>query len=92
MGHNSWRSDYLISSIIDPLTFIGQSALNNASANPKFTAIPQPNFVSIVFGACCSFFMLTRLMKYQYEISTFDHEHIEKHADLVNQIIFDSFE
>jgi len=92
MGQNSWRSDYLISSIIGPLTLIGQSALNRASANPKFTAIPQPNFVSIVFGACCSFFMLTRLIEHQYKISTFDHKHIEKHADLVNQIIFDSFE
>tara|TARA_X000001036_G_scaffold136258_1_gene129047 strand:- start:4192 stop:4836 length:645 start_codon:yes stop_codon:yes gene_type:complete len=92
MGQNSWRSDYLINSIIGPLTTIGQSALNKASANPKFTAIPQPNFVSIIFGACSSFFMLTRLIEHQYDISTFEHVHIEKHADLVNQIIFDSFE
>ena len=92
MGQNSWRSDYLINSIIGPLTTIGQSALNKASANPKFTAIPQPNFVSIIFGACSSFFMLTRLIEHQYDVKTFDHEHIEKHADLVNQIIFDSFD
>ncbi|MFQ3351360.1 MAG: hypothetical protein ACI914_000605 [Candidatus Marivariicella framensis] len=92
MGKNSWRSDYLISSIVEPLTLIGQSALNKASTSPNFIAIPQPNFVSIIFGACCSFFMLTRLIEHQYDISTFDHEHIEKHADLVNQIIFDSFE
>lgn len=92
MGQNSWRSDYLISSIVEPLTKIGQSALNKASADPKFIAIPQPNFVSIIFGACCSFFMLTRLIEHQYDISTFEHEHIEKHADLVNKVIFDSFE
>ncbi|MDA9685387.1 TetR family transcriptional regulator [Flavobacteriaceae bacterium] len=92
MGKNSWRSDYLINSIVEPLTIIGQSALNKASTNPNFTSIPKPNFVSIIFGACCSFFMLTRLIEHQYDISTFDHEHIEKHADLVNKIIFDSFE
>lgn len=91
MGQNSWRSDYLIKSIVEPLTQIGQSALNTASTNPKFIAIPKPNFVSIIFGACCSFFMLSRLIEHQYDISTFEHEHIEKHADLVNQIIFDSF-
>ena len=58
----------------------------------EFKSIPVANFVSIMFGATSSFFVLAQTLEAEYGISPFTKENIEIHANIMNDLIFKQFE
>ncbi len=93
MGQKSWRSQYLIDKLFNPLIWFGEKSIESPMDSLKeFKTIPRPNFISIILGASSSFFALEQLLKSQYGSDVFDQEQIKHHAEVVNRIIFDQFE
>jgi len=50
--------------------------------------LPLANFFSIAIGAANVFFIQSYQMKKLFNTEVFDNSEIEKHADVVNEIIF----
>jgi len=93
MGHDSWRSTYLIEQLFTPVIWFGEKSIEAPLDSLKeFKTIPRANFISIIIGASSSFFMLAQLMENQYGTAVFSEEQIEQHAEVVNNIIFSQFE
>ena len=93
MGHDSWRSIYLIEQLFTPVIWFGEKSIEAPLDSLKeFKTIPRANFISIIIGASSSFFMLAQLMENQYGTAVFSEEQIEQHAEVVNNIIFSQFE
>ncbi|MCH1518711.1 MAG: TetR/AcrR family transcriptional regulator [Flavobacteriaceae bacterium] len=93
MGHDTWRSTYLIEQLFTPVIWFGEKSIEEPLDSLKeFKTIPRANFISVIIGASSSFFMLAQLMKSQYGTEVFSKEQIEQHAEVVNNIIFSQFE
>lgn len=85
---HSERTEWLIENILKPLHFIVQQAASDKKNKKIIKDIPLPNFMGIVIGSGNIYFAQSIPTQVQYGINVFDKKEIEKHADIVNDIIF----
>ncbi|MDG2449710.1 MAG: TetR family transcriptional regulator [Saprospiraceae bacterium] len=87
------RADWLVETILRPLHDVfGGSQVSMASGKEEFRGIPSANISSIIIGASNVFFIHAFQMKKMYNTDPFEKDEIEKHADIVIDILFSKFE
>ena len=87
------RADWLVETILRPLHDVfGGSQVSKASGKEEFRGIPSANISSIIIGASNVFFIHAFQMKKMYNTDPFEKDEIEKHADIVLDILFSKFE
>ena len=92
MGRKSWRYDFVSQNLLMPVVWFSHKPITESENLEEFKAIPAANFVSIMFGATSSFFVLAQTLETEYGISPFTKENIEMHANIMNDLIFKQFE
>ena len=92
MGRKSWRYDFVSQHLLMPVVWFGHKPITESNDLEEFKSIPVNNFVSIMFGASSSFFVLAQTLEAEYGISPFTKENIEIHANIMNDLIFKQFE
>lgn len=92
MGRKSWRYDFVSQHLLMPVVWFGHKPITESNDLEEFKSIPVANFVSIMFGATSSFFVLAQTLEAEYGISPFTKENIEIHANIMNDLIFKQFE
>lgn len=87
------RADWLIDTILSPLhQAFGGSETNLQSDVEEFKGYPIANISSIIIGAANVFFIHAFQMKKMYDTNPFEKEEIEKHADIVIDLLFAKFQ
>lgn len=86
------RADWLVDTILSPL----HQMFGGVTANPKsemegFKGYPIANISSIIIGAANVFFIHAFQMKKMYATDAFKKAEIEKHADIVIELLFAKF-
>ena len=92
MGRKSWRYDFVSQHLLMPVVWFSHKPISESKDLEEFKSIPVANFVSIMFGATSSFFVLAQTLEAEYGISPFTKENIEMHANIMNDLIFKQFE
>ena len=92
MGRKSWRYDFVSQHLLMPVVWFGHKPITESNDLEEFKSIPVANFVSIMFGASSSFFVLAQTLEAEYGFSPFTKENIEIHANIMNDLIFKQFE
>ena len=92
MGRKSWRYDFVSLYLLAHVVWFSHKPITESTDLAEFKAIPAANFVSIMFGATSSFFVLAQTLETEYGISPFSKENIEMHANIMNNLIFKQFE
>lgn len=87
------RADWLIENILKPIHVIPEK---NSSLNEKgeveIEGYPLPNFESLMIGCANVFFIHAYQMEKMYGKDPFKKEEIEKHADIVIELLFAKFD
>ena len=87
------RADWLVETILNPLHQIFGGTTTNPQSNiEEFKGFPVANLSSIIIGAANVFFIHAFQMKKMYGTDAFDKKEIEKHADIVIDILFAKFQ
>ena len=87
------RADWLVDTILAPLHQVfGGAEINPESGIAEFRGLPVTNLSSIIIGAANVFFIHAFQMKKMYGTDAFDKREIEKHADIVIDILFAKFQ
>ena len=86
------RANWLIDTILSPLHQAFGGATTNLQSNiEEFKGYPIANISSIIIGAANVFFIHAFQMKKMYATNPFEKEEIEKHADIVIDLLFAKF-
>ena len=86
------RADWLIDTMLSPLhQMFGGVTSNSKSEIEEFKGYPIANISSIIIGAANVFFIHAFQMKKMYGTNPFEKETIEKHADIVIELLFAKF-
>ena len=85
------RADWLIENIMTPLhNLYLKNADRTSTAHLAVNGIPVANISSIIGGASSTFFLYAHQIKKMYDVDPFEKSQIEKHADIVIELIFNS--
>ena len=86
------RAKWLVQNILSPLHYIFDGK-NTTEENGmlNFEGIPIANLSSIIIGAANTFFIHSFQMEEMYKVQPFDPKEIERHADIVIDLIFSKF-
>jgi AcrR family transcriptional regulator len=86
------RATWLVQKILTPLHHVlEKEAAYFQEKNGAEQGYATPNFASIVIGAANVFFIHAFQMESMYGINPFEKKEIEKHADIVIDILFAKF-
>ncbi len=88
MANSSKRADWLLEEILHPLHENFSLKAVQLQNDGTIKKLPLANFFSIAIGATNVFFIQSYQMKKLFNTEVFDNSEIEKHADVVNEIIF----
>lgn len=87
------RADWLIDTILSPLHQAFGGTNTNLQLNMEvFKGYPIANISSIIIGAANVFFIHAFQMKKMYDTNPFEKAEIEKHADIVIELLFAKFQ
>ncbi len=86
------RAKWLVQNILSPLHYIFDGK-NTTEENGmlNFEGIPIANLSSIIIGAANTFFIHSFQMEEMYNVKPFNPKEIERHADIVIDLIFAKF-
>lgn len=88
MVNRSERAKWMTETLFKPINDLTTSILKEGQEKGEIKPIPIPNLTSILIGATTTFFTHAYKMELLYGIDTSDKTEIEKHADVVNELIF----
>ena len=88
MVNRSERAKWMTETLFRPIHDLATSVLKEGQEKGEIKPIPLPNLVSIIIGAATTFFSHAYKMELLYGIDPTSKEEIEKHADVVNELIF----
>lgn len=83
----SERSEWLISELLKPIYMFFESILKEEQRKGSIKCIPSANLTSFIIGSITTLFSRSYQMKKLYGIDAFSQEEVEKHADLMNDLI-----
>jgi len=88
MASRSGRGKWLMENIAVPLSkrlaFSHRQQIESGILKP----IPIANWLSIILGACTSFFMMKHQLRHQFDVDVYDDKEIEQHADVVIDVLY----
>ena len=85
------RADWLIDNILRPINeLFKQNADPTNTSHLAVNGIPVANISTIIMGAANVFFIQSYQVEKMYGINPFEPKEIEKHADIVVDLIFNS--
>ncbi|MEO0472047.1 MAG: helix-turn-helix domain-containing protein [Bacteroidota bacterium] len=89
MCARSERSEWLIQTILQPIYSFSEVLLEAAKEdNAQIGKIPVANLAGILMGAANAFFIHAFQMQEMYGVNPFAPDQIERHADIVNELVF----
>ncbi|NND33745.1 MAG: helix-turn-helix transcriptional regulator [Saprospiraceae bacterium] len=88
MASRTGRGKWLMENIAIPLSRRLEFSQNQQIEAGIIKPIPVANWLSIILGACNTFFMMKHQIRHQYNIDVFDPDEIERHADVVVDILY----
>ncbi len=84
----SERSEWLIKELLRPIySFMGQ-VIETEKEKGTIKNIPEANLTSFIIGSITTLFSRSFQMKKLYGIDSFDEEEVERHATVINELIF----
>lgn len=87
------RADWLFSTVLEPFhQFIDNNYSPQKNGKLEFKGYPAANLSSLIIGASNIFFVHAFQMEKMYGVNPFDKEEIEKHADIVVDLLFARFD
>lgn len=90
MAQKTDRSDWIIDNILKPFNDKIVSVLEGYQKAGYAINIPVCNYFSINFGLLSTFFLMNNLNQRLFNVDTFDKKEIDRHADIVIDIIYSS--
>lgn len=84
-GRGKWVMEHIAIPLSKRLAFSHKQQVENGILKD----IPIANWMSIILGACNTFFMMKHQLRYQFDVDPRDPKEIEKHADIVIDILYD---
>ena len=90
MGQKTPRSEWMIEHVLKPFHIYGEESFFYQQR--KDTSYPYAHIVGIVYGAASIFFNISYQMQEQFGVDPFTDENIERHADVVNKLLFRGLE
>jgi len=88
MSSRSGRGKWLMEFIAIPLSKRLEFSHNQQVEKGVIKDIPIANWISIILGACNTFFMMKHQIRHQYDKDVFDQKEIEQHADVVIDVLY----
>ncbi|MGB1243428.1 MAG: TetR/AcrR family transcriptional regulator [Chitinophagales bacterium] len=88
MFAHSDRSKWLIEELLVPIYAHHERIRKAEQTKGTIKDIPAANMVSFIFGAITTLFARSYQMQAQFGIDAFDKAEIDKHADIINDLIF----
>ena len=86
------RADWMVSNVLTPFHLLFTVASPSAEIPPStFGGYPIANISSLLIGAANVFFIHAFQMEKMYGVNPFEKEEIEKHADIVIELLFAKF-
>lgn len=87
------RANWLVAYILTPIHQLFEQKEGNAAQSKKGPLdLPFANFESLIIGAANIFFIHSFQMEKMYGINPFEKKEIERHADLMIELIFAKFD
>lgn len=90
MSKKSERSDWLVEYILKPFSERLENVLNSYRKKGYKMPMPLCNYMSLNIGVIWTFFLMQNLNKKLYNVDVFDKNEMERHADMVIEIIYSS--
>ena len=88
MFSKSDRSKWLIEELLIPIYGYMDSIRKNEQAAGRIKDIPSANLTSFIIGSITTLFSRSFQMETQYGVDAFDEKEVERHADLINELLF----
>ncbi len=88
----SERSDWLLEYLLHPIYVNFENVLKEEQEKGHIKKIAPANLSSFLIGAITTLFSRSYQMKKMYGIDAFNEEEIEKHADYMNDLLFNGIE
>lgn len=82
------RSKWLIQELLGPIYTYSDSLRKQEQAAGRIKDIPSANMISFIIGSITTLFSRSYLMEAQYGIDPFDKAEVERHADIINDLLF----
>lgn len=83
-GRGKWVMEYIAIPLSKRLEFSHNQQVEKGVIKP----IPIANWISIILGACNTFFMMKHQIRHQYDIDVYDEDEIAQHADVVVDVLY----
>lgn len=88
MFSKSDRSKWLIDELLKPIYgYINVVQAREQEAG-RIKTIPAANLTSFIIGSITTLFSRSYQMQAQYGVDPFDEEEVERHADIINELLF----
>ena len=82
------RSNWLIEEILRPIFGYMEGIIQEEQEKGRLKQIPPANLSSFIIGSITTLFSRSFQMKQMYDIDPFDTEQIDKHVEVINDLIF----
>ena len=87
------RATWLIQEVLAPIHHLAEyRGTTTEDGKLQFMGYPVANLSSIIIGAANVFFIHEFQMKMMYQVQPFDKKEIEKHADIVIELLSAKFD
>lgn len=83
----SERSEWLITTLLRPIYMYFEEILQEEQERGSIKKVPAANLTSFIIGSITTLFSRSFQMKKLYGIDAFCNEEVERHADLMNDLI-----
>ena len=83
-GRGKWLMEHIAVPLSKRLAFSHRQQVESGILKP----IPIANWLSIILGACTTFFMMKHQLRHQFDVDVYDEKEIEQHADVVIDVLY----
>jgi AcrR family transcriptional regulator len=88
MFSDSERSRWLVEDLLKPIYAYFEANLKEEQEKGTIKTVPAANLTSFVIGSITTLFSRSFQMKMLYGIDAFDDKEIDKHAEIINDLLF----
>ncbi|MEM7374272.1 MAG: TetR/AcrR family transcriptional regulator [Bacteroidota bacterium] len=88
MFSKSDRSKWLIEELLSPIYGYVNTVQQKEQAAGRIKTIPSANLTSFIIGSITTLFSRSYQMQAQYGVDPFAEEEVERHADIINDLLF----
>jgi len=82
------RSNWLIEEILRPIFGYMERVIKEEQGKGRLKEIPPANLSSFIIGSITTLFSRSFQMKQMYGIDPFDSEQVDRHVEVINDLIF----